>query len=243
MDDEKKGTSSETGDASQKEGSQEKKEQKPELTEAKVAEMLATEVEKITTHFQSVSDKAIATANREARDARKKVGAAEASRVAMRETFIKQNPKAKQSIDLADSQARLNYYDTQAREDETRRGEEAHAQQFYGTLRDDIKSRGIDPDDKRIDWAEGDNSYTAMKKVLSSVAKIEKDEKATWQTKMEQTMNDKFTQLRKDAGLDSADTTTSSGAGYGAGGLKDVIGGAKDTREAHQKLQEFIKGV
>ena len=243
LEEEKAGAVSEAEAVSQPEGSQEI-EKKPEpLTEAKVAEMLATEVEKVKTHFQSVSDKAIANANREARDARKKSGAAEAGRLAMKETLIKQNPRAKQSLDLADSQARLNYYDNQAKEDEVKRGEEAHAQQFYGTLREDIKSRGINPDDKRIDWAEGEDSYTAMKKVLTSVAKIQKEDEATSRTKFEQQMDDKFAQLRKDAGLDSADTTAQSSKDYGTGGLNEVLGGAKDTREAHQKLQEFIKGA
>jgi len=235
MDEVKEGAVLEAGTVSQEE-SQTKVEKEP-LTEAKVAQMLVEAREADKKHFQSLADTVIAKANREARDARTKAGAAEASRVAMKQQLLKTNPQAKQALDFADAQARLQYYDSKEAED-------TFSNQFYGNLKEDIVNRGIDPTDKRIDWGEdAKDTFETQKRVLASVAKIQKDDEVSDRRKFEQRMEDKFAQLSKDAGIDSVRTDISGGAGYGTGGLKEVLGMAKNTREAKQRLDEFIKGA
>lgn len=235
MAEEQKGAVSEAGAVSQEEP---KVEEKP-LTEASVAELVAREVAKASDHFQSIADKTIAIANKEARDARRKVEATEASSQAMKQQFLRLNPRAKQQLDLASSQARLQYYDSKEREEAQRREQEAFTSQFYGNLKEDIVNRGIDPADKRIDWAEGVNAFEAQKRVLASVAKIEKEDKVGWQKGLEQSIKDQFANLSKQAGLDSVASTVSKPTN--TSGLEDIVGG-KNPREAKLALDKFIKG-
>jgi len=119
---------------------------------------------------------------------------------------------------------------------------EREKQEYYDTLTNFAKEMGVDPE--KVEWAmEAKSANEATAKILPSIAKQAKDNVKGLEKKWEERFKELEGKLRKDLEIDSVDTTTSSGSGSETGGLKGVIGGAKNPREAKQALDEFIKGA
>jgi len=90
----------------------------------------------------------------------------------------------------------------------------ASKQVFYESMTQSITEMGIDPYDKRIDWAtNAPDPNTAQRRILASVGKIQKEDVKAERDKLAQQLKDTEAKIRKDLGLDSVDTTTSPGVG------------------------------
>jgi len=195
-----------------------KKPQAQPSVEELVEKALNTKLEPLIRKFQSEKDKSIAQADRRVRDAERKAQFAESRIESIRRGFS-QDPDQANVLRQADADAVLKM-DALRQQEDRRRGEvEAYVANFNDTMSQFIEGEGIDPSDKRLDWAEDavdangtPDLLTRTKRIQKSVSTINKENRTVWQKKMEQTMEDRFANLRKEAGLDSADVETSKGA-------------------------------
>lgn len=183
-----------------------------------VAKALDEKLEPVIRRFQSEKDKAIGQAERRAREAERKAHFADERITSIRKGFSEDPDQAK-ILREADVEAKERMY-AQREQEERARGEiSTYVANFNDRMNQFIQDEGIDPSDKRIDWAEDTidangvpDLLTRMGRIQQSVTKINKEERSSWQKKMEQTMEDRFANLRKEAGLDSADVEASKGA-------------------------------
>lgn len=176
------------------------------LTREEVQQMLTEERDKIKQSSRDISRKEI-------EDAQRRVGLAEDTLAGYDKGLGQLDPEQAELIRLrAESTAH-------------RRGdaEEARRQQmtvfdksFTANMNQFITSAGLDPNDKRIDWAEDvtTGDYLAkQQRILASVTKIQKDEAKVADDRRSQEFKDMEDRLRKDLGFDSVDTSTSAGVG------------------------------
>ena len=133
-------------------------------------------------------------------------------------------------IEGAAKDGELEYF----RNNDARRQQEEAVQaarnQFYSERREDIKLMGLDPEDKRLDWAlEATDANVALKRINASVAKIFTEEKVKQQNDLKTQLAAMEKKLRQDLGIDSVETS--------AGGTTSVKGIPTDAA----KLGEWIK--
>jgi len=181
-------------------------ETQPQLSiEEQIAKAMGTQTEAFTRKIQSATDKAVARIQREA-DTTARI--TEDAMAALDATTGEDTDVAKPKTRAQDQ------YRSQL---ETRRQQEAAIKQtvdaFESNIRQHITDLGINPDDKNIDWGDGNNlSLTERQgKILTSVSKIQKENAKLAEDRRKQEFTDLEAKLRKDLGLDSVDTTTSAG--------------------------------
>lgn len=134
-----------------------------------------------------------------------------------------------------------------AQEEAQRQQGEAYIQQMNNSLLEEVKSWGIEPDDKRIDFASGATDYfTGRKRFSDSLQKIVRDDQKKAEEKQGEDFKNLESKLRKDLGLDSVDTTAGGGGSdsdatfkkaWGAGELPST----KANFERAQKLEKQPK--
>jgi len=100
-------------------------------------------------------------------------------------------------------------YQTKEQQEEAKRQYDEFHQTFETQMSEFITEAGIDPSDKRIDWAkDAKDAFEMQKRIHSSVTKIMKDNQKAADDKRSQDLKDLEAKLRKDLGLDSVDTST-----------------------------------
>ena len=212
------------------------------LTEARVAQLIADGVKaksaEIERHFQSVSDKRVGQAEYRAKQA-------ETRHEAVMASYKTLNPAMADKLRLADLEAKARF-DANLEEEEGKRQQlDAFDQSFNQDILQHIEALGVDPTDKRIDWATGARDYTEKwRKILASVATISREglvKKKEDSAKEKETLVKEITaKVRKDLGYDSADTFVSSGGGSGE--LGSLLSG-KNPGQARKELDKYIKGA
>ncbi|TET43272.1 MAG: hypothetical protein E3J66_02115 [Dehalococcoidia bacterium] len=101
-----------------------------------------------------------------------------------------------------------------AQEDEQRRQGEAYLQQMNNSLLEEVRSWGIEPDDKRIDFAsDAPDYFTGRKRFTDSLQKIVRENQKKAEEKQGEDFKNLESKLRKDLGLDSVDTTAGGSGG------------------------------
>ena len=100
-------------------------------------------------------------------------------------------------------------YQTKEQQEEAKRQYDEFHQTFETQMSEFITETGIDPSDKRIDWAkDAKDAFEMQKRIHSSVTKIMKENTKAADDKRSQDLKDLEAKLRKDLGLDSVDTST-----------------------------------
>jgi hypothetical protein len=116
--------------------------------------------------------------------------------------------ETRNKLELQRLRGTVAQHQTKDQEEETRRQAEEFYQTFDTQMTEFITEAGVDPSDKRIDWArDAKDGFEMQKRIHSSVAKILKEEKKVTDEKRSQEIKDLEMKLRKDLGLDSVDTT------------------------------------
>ena len=88
------------------------------------------------------------------------------------------------------------------------RQEEESAKQFNQTLLDQLTDLGIDPKDERVDWGKDASSFNeGFGRFLKSVNKISKADIQAAKDRAKQEASEILSKERKEAGLDSVDTS------------------------------------
>lgn len=185
------------------------------LTEERMLQILSERDELMERKLQGTKDKAVSEARREAesraRLAEGKLGAYETS-------FATLDEDTRKEVELARLRGESALYKQRDKEEATRTQQDAFSKELEGSLTSHLEALGIDPTDKRIDWANDAGDYLSGRgRFDASVAKILKADK----TKTDKDLEDRLTQgaeerHRKDRaelGLDSIPTGTPPGGG------------------------------
>lgn len=187
-------------------------EPKTELTEERVQQLIteatATAVAKAEEagrrNLQSEQDRN-RNVDRRARLAESRVKSIETSLSGLDEDTQK-------DIELARYREQDKFYQSSAQEEAQREKEKAYFQQMNDSLMEEVKSWGVEPDDKRIDFAsDAPDYFTGRKRFTDSLQKIVRENQRVADEEQVQKFKDLEKGLRKDLGLDSVDTTAGSG--------------------------------
>jgi len=162
--------------------------------------------------LQSQQDRNRAELDRE----RKRAKFAEKQVTDIESSFGELDEDTRLKMELAKYKSRDKSIQEITQEEEVRKNQEAYTQRLNDTLVDHLKTLGIDPEDKRVDWAKDASDYlSGRSRFDASVAKILKDERTGLEKKLMTEAEVRFKKLeidfRKEHGLDSVDTTTGSG--------------------------------
>lgn len=202
---ETKSTETETEDKETKT----EEEVKPQyLTKEDIQQMLADEREKIKQSTRDISRSQIESAQRGATSPDDIAGDYEASLGDI-------DPEQRNRIK---AEAELKGYKRREREASQSQLMVQAQKDFEGSLTELITGLGLDPDDKRLDWARDlpPNSpgyfNTRQGKIFKSIASIQKEEAKIADGKRSEDMKDLENRLRKEFSGDSVDTSASGGA-------------------------------
>ena len=187
------------------------------LTEEKIRELIAEATQKAKDEgielgkkeMQRIKDKEVAKLQRRYKSSEESFGS-------LKDVLGSLDP------DVA-SQVELNLLRTQERQRAAREGEEQQYQQYQemiGSFKNNftqfIQGEGVATDDKRIDWGQDDEPLlTRQQKILSSIAKIRKEDSSKSDEKVKSKIEELVSRERKDAGLDSVDISTGTAAPVG----------------------------
>ena len=173
-----------------------------EAQEARMQQLMTEAKETGRREMQAIKDREVTDANRRAR-------LAESDSTAYRTSFADLDEESRNKAELARLQSR-EVISGQAEQ------AESYRQQLKDSLVSSLEVLGIDPNDRRIDWAENETSlFAGRSKFDASVARILREDRKVSEDKQSQTFKDMEAKMRKDLGLDSVVTDISAGTSSG----------------------------
>ncbi len=184
-----------------------------ELLQTKIAEAVskavALETEKARRELQSTKDRAMAEVNTAQRRAR----VAETVLGSTRTSLQTEDPDLAKTMRLAELEAEKRSRAEVEQEEVLIHQQQEFHNTFISGLSQFITSLGVDPTDKRIDWAADSPNYLeAQRRVLDSVSRIQKEQVQTMKTGLEKRLSDLEKKVGKvNVEVNSVDTTTSGG--------------------------------
>jgi len=179
------------------------------LTEEKVSQMLDAKAEELKRHYQSVADRGIRAAQKGEGIAKRKAAIAE-SQVNTFNQIAASNPQLAAQVKNAMTAAQAQAF----KERENLDMAEQAKQDFFDKMAALPEKFGIDPNDKRLDLAnDAEDSIVATDRIMTSISTIIAEDAKKADARRSQELKDFEVRLRKDLGVDSADTTAPSGAG------------------------------
>lgn len=188
-----------------------------EIINQKIAEAvkvaLASETEKSRRELQSVKDKSIA----EVVAAQRRAKIAETQNGAIQKHLQTLDPDTAKELELAQFRAEREGRLSVEQEDAVKFQKAEFNTQFYNDLNQFVQNIGVNPTDSRIDWA-GDATtsgdyLSAQKRVLDSVAKIQKENAKTLEMSIEAKIKESEKRIKKDLGVDEVNSVTTQMAG------------------------------
>lgn len=207
-----------------------------------VAEATVKETERSKREIQSAKDKAMA----EVAAAQRRARFAESTMDATRTRIKELDPDIAKEMELAEYRAKEQNRQAMEQQEQAAQYQADIVQQFHSQMNQLITGLGVDPIDKRIDWADdAPDLLTAQRRIQDSVVKIQKENIQTMQSGFEKRLKD-LEEKAKQANIEvnSVDTTVSPGivAGsddeflkkFGAGELPFT----KANKERYDKIQQ-----
>ena len=177
-----------------------------------VSKAIAIETEKSKRELQSVKDKGVA----EVQAAQRRAKFAENTMERTRTHLQSLDPETAKEMELAELRAKEQSRLTLEQEDTLSRQQVEFHQQFQSNLTQFITGLGVDPVDKRIDWAgDAPNYLEAQRRVLDSVAKIQKENIKASEASIDLKIKEAEKRIKKSLGaeedVNSVSTQGSSG--------------------------------
>ena len=155
--------------------------------------------------MQSIKDKEVADALRRAR-------LAETEAASFQSGLDGLDDEAKLKIENSRLRGRDQFYQTQQREEDSRRQQETYVQNLKGSLHKHLEDLGIDPQDKRVDWAEDAGDFlSGRSRFDTSVAKILKETSQKKASTLKKELDDRLLAMEVKLGLHSTDNTAGGG--------------------------------
>ena len=199
-----------------KEEKEEQSKEQPlsEEQEARVQQLVAEAATKAVTEAKEAGRRQLQGEQDRNRNAEKRARLAE-SRVSAYETSFKGlDEDTQKDIELAKLREQDKYYQSTTQEETQRQQEAAYYQRMNDSLSEEVKSWGVEPNDKRIDYAsDAPDYFTGRKRFSDSLQKIIRDDQKKAEEKQTADFKNLESKLRKDLGLDSVDTTAGGGGG------------------------------
>jgi len=214
------------------------------LTKAEVAELIAQAVDQARElgkrELQSQQDRNRAELSRATRRAQIAENIVGSARTQLKDV----DPDVAKELELAELRAREQGRMTMEQEESLARQQAEFHQGFIDRQTKFLENLGIDPKDKRVDWASDAKDYLeAMERIQSSVATIQKETVS----KANQEFADRLKALEAkvkadDTEANSVETSTSSGvvAGSNADFVKKFAAGEVPLTKANQSRYEKI---
>ena len=186
--------------------------QEQPLTEERVQQLIAEATTRAVTQAKEAGRRELQGEQDRNRNAERRARLAE-SRVAGYETSFKGlDEETQKDIELARYREQDKFYQSTAQEEVQKQQEAAYFQQMNDALLEEVKSWGIEPEDKRIDYAsDAPDYFTGRKRFTDSLQKIVGENRKKTEEKQVEDFKNLESKLRKDLGLDSVDTTAASG--------------------------------
>lgn len=189
----------------------------PPLTKDEVKALIAEATQKAIEEGKNLGKREMqAIKDREVADIKRKADLAEKRARVLDESFTDLDEDARARVEQRKTKSELDYYKTREQEEETRKTQDTYYEKLNQSLRDEVSGYGLDPNDKRIDYAKDAKDYfDGRKRFNDSVSKVLKVERENMEKTILQKAEEKNkqfeTELRKKYGLDSHDTTTPAG--------------------------------
>ena len=222
----------------------------PPLTEERIQQLIAEATKKAIEEgktlgkreMQGIKDKEVAEVKRKADLAERRAKSYESS-------FTDLDEDTRSRVEQQKTKGELEFYKAREQEEEARKQQEEYVERLNQSLKEEVSVLGIDPADKRIDYASDAKDYfEGRKRFSASLAKVVKEDKENLEKTLVQKAEDRFKQMetdfRKKHGLDSQDTTTSPGvvnqseadfmAAFGAYELPDT----KENRARYEEIKK-----
>ena len=189
-------------------------EPKLELTEERVQQLIAEATSKAVTEAKEVGRRQLQGEQDRNKNVERRARLAE-SRVKGLETGLSGlDEETRKDIELARYREQDKHYQSTAQEETQRQQEATSIQQMNDSLIEEVRSWGVDPNDKRIDYASNAPDYfTGRTRFTTSLQKIVREEQKKADEKRAGDFKGLESKLRKDLGLDSVDTTAGGGGG------------------------------
>lgn len=159
--------------------------------------------------MQAIKDREVAEVKRKADLAERRARSLDAGL-----STLDEETRAK--LEHTKTQGELDYYRSRDQQEEYAKQQEVYKAKLFQSLRDEVTAMGLNPDDKRIDFAQDSTDYFEGRKRFSEstskILKAEKDaQEKTILSKAEERQKQLESEFRKKYGLDSHDTTSSAG--------------------------------
>ena len=187
------------------------------LTEDRVQQLIAEATKKAIEEGKTLGKREMqGIKDREVADIKRKAEIAERRARIYEGSFEGLDEDTKAQLELRRLRGETELYRTRAQEDTAQRQQEEQAKRLEQSLKDEVTALGIDPTDKRIDYANDAKDYfDGRKRFSESLSKIVKDDRTTLAKTLKTEADNNFKKMeaefRKKYGLDSQDTTTSAG--------------------------------
>ena len=216
------------------------------LTEERVQQLIAEATQKAIEQgkdlgkreMQSIKDREVAEISRKARQAEARLGAYDSNLANLDET-------TREAIETARLKGDNKYYQDILQEEENRKQQDAYFEQMSQSLRDEVTALGIDPNDKRIDYAREEGDYfKGRQRFTGSLSKILKTNQDAFSKNLETQTKEIEMRLRKELGLDTV--IPSSGAGVDTSDatfIKEYNDGLRNSPADHKRAQEYLKKI
>ena len=187
------------------------------LTETQVRQMIAEATAKAVAEAKDVGRRELQSQQdrnkKIADEALRRQRIAESSEMSARLRLRELDPDTANAEELAQLRAERQESGQREAEEARRREAEDTYTQFKVNKRSQLQEMGVDPDDKRIDWAaDAQTLMDADHRIMSSAAKVKKEGEKALQESLEKRFKDMESKLRQSLGLDSVDTSQSVGA-------------------------------
>lgn len=210
-------TASQETEAKAEEKTEEKAEEKSQeqpLTEERVQQLIAEATATAVDKAKEAGRRELQGEQDRNRNVERRARLAE-SRVKGYETSLSGlDEDTQKDIELARLREQDKYHQSTAQEEAQRQQQGAYLQQMNDSLIDEVKSWGIEPEDKGIDYAsDAPDYFTGRKRFSDSLQKIVREKQKVAGEEQVQRFKDLEKGLRKDLGLDSVDTTAGGGGG------------------------------
>lgn len=181
---------------------------------AETARVLAEAKEAGRRELQSQQDRNRAEALKLAQRAR----TAETSLSAVKSRLSELDPETAKDLELSELRAQRGMWSQAEQEEQIRQQQAEFQNQFRQRQTQYIQSLGLDPGDKRIDWADDAANYLdAMTRTLNSVAQLQKEQVQTVKAGLEKRLSELQEGMKKlNIDVNSVSTTASQGAGPGS---------------------------
>lgn len=175
-----------------------------------VAKALAAQTELAKREIQSIKDKS----KLEVAQASKKANISAQTLSHVKGALKDADPDTLQALEIAELKSTVAGHQSLEQDEYLRQKAAEFDSKFQGSVTHHLNELGIDPNDKRIDWAEDASDYLEKRaRIDASIRTIVKQNATDAEAALDKKLKEELAKMRQELGLDSVDTGSAAGAG------------------------------